>query len=94
MNVHPTPSNRLPTIEQARHSVLHEHDAHAAGLPEWVERSWRRCLARGQTPGQTVCFEPVSAEAMRRAVDGNRPLLQAPAPVIRSLARARAETRD
>ena len=93
MNVHPAPNNRLPAIEQARHSVLHEHDAHAAGLPEWVERSWRRCLARGQTPGQTVCFEPVSAEAMRRAVDGNRPLLQAAAPVIRSLARAMADTR-
>jgi transcriptional regulator of acetoin/glycerol metabolism len=93
MNTHAVHTDRLPAIEQARHSVLHEHDVQAAGLPEWVERSWRRCLARGQTPGQSVSFEPVSAEAMRRAVDGNRPLLQAAAPVIRSLARAMADTR-
>lgn len=93
MNTHAVHTDRLPAIEQARHSVLHEHDVQAAGLPEWVERSWRRCLARGQTPGQSVTFEPVSAEAMRRAVDGNRPLLQAAAPMIRSLARAMADTR-
>jgi transcriptional regulator of acetoin/glycerol metabolism len=93
MNTHAAHTDRLPAIEQARQHVLHAHDAHAAGLPEWVERSWRRCLARGQAPGQAVCFEPVSAEAARRAVDGNRPLLQAAAPVIRSLARAMADTR-
>lgn len=91
MNVITTP-DRQAAIEQARQRVLYGHDLQAV-LPDWVERSWRRCLARGQTPEQTVCFEPVSAQGMREALDNNRPLIQAAAPVIRSLARAMSDSR-
>jgi sigma-54 dependent transcriptional regulator, acetoin dehydrogenase operon transcriptional activator AcoR len=62
-------------------------------LQPWLERSWRRCLAWGHQPQQRVVFDPVSAGDMRRAQDASQPLLQAAAPVVRSLARAMADTR-
>jgi transcriptional regulator of acetoin/glycerol metabolism len=87
-------AHRLRQIEHARQSLLQEQAPAVAGyLPGWVERSWRRCLARGLQPRQRVVFEAVSATAMRQALDASQPLLQAAAPVIRSLARAMAQTR-
>lgn len=86
--------DRLWQIERARQSLLADQAPAVSGhIPDWVERSWRRCLARGQTPRQRVVFEAVSAAAMRRALESSQPLLQAAAPVIRSLGRAMANTR-
>ena len=88
------PEQRLALIERARLSVLEAHDG--APLP-WlspaIERSWRRCLAMGQDPLQRVDFEPVSAGAIRYALEASQPLIQAAAPVIRSLSRAMVHTR-
>ncbi len=85
---------RLWQIERARQSLLADQAPAVAGhIPAWVERSWRRCLARGLSPRQRVVFEAVPAAAIRRALESSQPLLQAAAPVIRSLARAMAHTR-
>ena len=85
---------RLALIEQARKAVL---EARAPATPPllapWVERSWRRCLAQGFQPQQHVAFDPVTASAMRLAIEANQPLLRAAAPVIQSLTRAMAHTR-
>ncbi|MGS5088072.1 helix-turn-helix domain-containing protein [Hydrogenophaga sp. A37] len=91
----PTPSDqRLALIKRARLSVLEARDsAPSPWLAPTIERSWRRCLAQGKDPRQRVSFEPVSAGAMQHALDASRPLVQAAAPVIRSLSRAMVHTR-
>jgi transcriptional regulator of acetoin/glycerol metabolism len=92
---HPTPPDqRLALIERARLSVLEARDSTPSPwLSPSIERSWRRCLAQGKDPRQRVSFEPVSAGAMQHALDASRPLVQAAAPVIRSLSRAMVHTR-
>jgi sigma-54 dependent transcriptional regulator, acetoin dehydrogenase operon transcriptional activator AcoR len=87
-------SDRLTQIDQARRAVFSDPaGAVQPGVPAWLERSWRRCLDMGMQPGQRVQFDPVSSAATRRAIEANQPLLQAAAPIIRSLARAMADTR-
>lgn len=88
------PEQRLPLIERARLSVLEARDsAPTPWLAAPIERSWRRCLAMGQDPHHRVAFEPVSACAVRQALEANRSLTQAAAPVIRSMSRAMVHTR-
>lgn len=87
-------ADRLALIEIARHAVL---DGGASGstpwLQPWIDRSWRRCLASGFRPDQSLAFQAVSAHDAHRALEASRPLLQAAAPVIQSLARAMADSR-
>jgi transcriptional regulator of acetoin/glycerol metabolism len=99
---HPTPPSpsqqrRLALIEQARQAVLESCSTATSPasppLAPWIERSWRRCLALGFEPRQRVAFEAVSASAVHHAIEASQPLLQAAAPVIRSLSRAMAHTR-
>lgn len=86
--------DRLDSIAQARRAVLAERAPSATPwVQPWIEQSWRRCLSRGQQPQQRVVFDAVSAADMHRAIEANQPLLHAAAPVIRSLARAMADTR-
>lgn len=86
--------DRLESIAQARRAVLAERAPSATPwVQPWIEQSWRRCLSRGQQPQQRVVFDAVSAADMHRAIETNQPLLHAAAPVIRSLARAMADTR-
>jgi transcriptional regulator of acetoin/glycerol metabolism len=88
------PSDRLARIERARRAVLHDGTPlQDGGLQPWIDRSWRRCLANGLRPDQPPTFQAVSAHNMQRALEASRPLLQAAAPVIQSLARAMADTR-
>jgi transcriptional regulator of acetoin/glycerol metabolism len=88
------PDQRLAQIERARQTVL---GARETGPAPWlapvIERSWRRCLAMGHEPQRRVVFEPVSAGDMRLALEASQPLIQAAAPVIRSLSRAMVHTR-
>ena len=90
---------RLRQIDLARSSLLHDGRG-AAGLGaasglagSWIERSWLRCLARGQRPEQPVGFELVPAQAARRSREANRTLVQTARPVLERLARAIADTR-
>lgn len=90
----PEPQDRLARIERARQTVMGQAPAGAApGVQPWIERSWRRCLDLGMHPRQRIQFDEVSAPAVKRAIEANQPLLRAAAPVIRSLARAMADTR-
>lgn len=86
---------RMMQIETARQRVLVE------GLPmPWfdgsaqlhdallIERSWRRCLERGQSPSNRVVFDMITAPAARRTIEENRTLIAAARPVIDRLARA------
>ncbi|MDO8904893.1 helix-turn-helix domain-containing protein [Hydrogenophaga sp.] len=89
-----TEGDRLARIERARRDILNDGAvASVDWLEPWIDRSWRRCLARGFQPSQRLAFDAVSAAEARRALEASRPLLQAAAPVIRSLARAMADTR-
>ncbi|MGZ5271436.1 MAG: helix-turn-helix domain-containing protein [Ramlibacter sp.] len=90
---------RMQQIEQARRAVLVDGASAMDVLPggaagrHWIERSWRRCLAQGLRPGERVQFQPVAAQAMRRAEDASHALLQAARPVMSRLARAIAGSR-
>lgn len=89
-----TQADRLALIESARRAVLGEGAVQATPwLEPWIDRSWRRCLAQGLRAQQALVFQAISAAASRRAIEASRPLLDAAAPVIRSLARALADTR-
>lgn len=90
---------RLRQIEQARRAVMVEgrvtNDALGDAWFEgnWIERSWRRCLASGQRPEQRLGFDMVAAQARQRVIDASRPLVQAARPVLDRLSRALASTR-
>lgn len=89
-----TPQDRLALIARARSAVMDSGaPAVVPWVQPWIQRSWRRCLEQGMSPGQTVMFEEVSSPMIRRAIEANQPLLRAASPVIRSLARAMADTR-
>ncbi len=96
--MHPAPhqpdQHRLAQIAQARLALRNNGVlATDAPLEPWLRRSWQRCLAQGQTPGQRVVFNHVSAHAVSQALEHSRALLAAAEPVIHSLARAMADTR-
>ncbi len=86
--------DRLALIEHARRAVMQ-----GGGSPQelavetWIERSWRRCLAGGQRPEQKLGFDMVAAQARRRVLEANQPLVHAARPVLDRLARALASTR-
>ncbi|QCB44867.1 helix-turn-helix domain-containing protein [Hydrogenophaga sp. PAMC20947] len=89
-----TEPQRLDAIEQARQSVLRARSDRAPpSLAAGIERSWRRCLAMGHEPDRPVTFNAVSEGSTRRALDASRLLLQAAAPVVRTLTRAMLHTR-
>lgn len=88
------PLDRLAMIESARRSVFGGGEsAPTARLEPLIDRSWRRCLASGFRPQQRLEFQAVSAQDTQLALEASRPLLQAAAPVIQSLARTMADTR-
>ena len=88
------PQNRLDSIELARHRVLDEGvQLDAPVVENWIERSWRRCLAFGLTPQQNVSFDMVSQAHIRRVQEENRPLIQAASGELDRLSRAIAGTR-
>jgi transcriptional regulator of acetoin/glycerol metabolism len=90
----PAPTPRLQQIARARQAVLREGVSAPALLPEdWIERSWRRCLAQGQRPEQEVAFELLAPQSRRRTEEANHSLVQAARPVLEQLGRAIASTR-
>jgi len=100
----PTAQNRLEHINLARQAMLNESTAQTLltvrsrahgdqGINPWIERSWQRCLAQGQRPGDHMAFNAVSAQAIRREVEASRPLVLAARPVLGQLAHAMAHTR-
>ncbi len=85
---------RLNRIAQARQLALQDAAPLPGGLVEpWIARSWQRCLAQGQRPGDRVSFEAVSSQAMRRAAEASRTLVQAARPILAQLGRTLADTR-
>jgi sigma-54 dependent transcriptional regulator, acetoin dehydrogenase operon transcriptional activator AcoR len=95
----PNAEQRLRQIEQARRAVMVEGQSATAALAqawfkgEWIERSWRRCLASGQRPEQRLGFDVIPVQARQRLIEANRPLVQVARPVLDRLARALASTR-
>ena len=81
-------------IASSRQAVLHDGKSMSrAGTQEWIERSWRRCLASGKTPEQKVSFDMIAPAAARRLLEANQTLLRCARPVLQSLSRAIASTR-
>lgn len=88
------PFDRLALIARARRAVLAGDDGGAPPpIEPWLERSWRRCIARGQRPEQRLAFDLIPAQARQRVAEENRPLVQAARPVLERLSRALASTR-
>ncbi|MDP1656489.1 MAG: helix-turn-helix domain-containing protein [Hylemonella sp.] len=88
------PASRLSRIAQARQLALHDTAPLPSGLVEpWIVRSWQRCMAQGQRPGERVAFESVSTQAMRQTSEANQTLVQAARPILKQLGRTLADTR-
>src|SRR4051812_41265843 len=85
---------RLLQIERARRAVMQEGASVGAapvhGWVEsaWIERSWRRCLQRGQRPGDRVGFDVIPAQQLRRVQEENHQLVGAARPALEQLGRA------
>lgn len=94
-----TNETRLQDIAHARRAVIAEGRSATDVLVDqwsergWIERSWRRCLAQGHRPEQRLAFDLLPEQAMRRAEEAGRELLQAARPVMSRLARAIAGSR-
>jgi transcriptional regulator of acetoin/glycerol metabolism len=87
-------TDRLALIDQARRRFLLAREAGPMpALAPWLQRSWQRCLERGLEPARPVEFQAVTPSGVRQVLEHNQPLLQAAAPVLRSLSRAMAHTR-
>ncbi len=85
---------RLQNIDLARRAVLHDGQPQAGSLSEpWIIRSWQRCLASGQRPDQSVVFDVIPAQALRRTEEANHTLLTAARPSLKKLGHAIADTR-
>ncbi|MES2687137.1 MAG: helix-turn-helix domain-containing protein [Pseudomonadota bacterium] len=90
----PSSEQRLQQIAQARQAVLHGGNSLPSGWTgSWIERSWQRCLAKGQRPEQQVGFDIVPPQALRRTEEANHVLVQAARPVLEKLGAAIASTR-
>lgn len=88
-----SPTHRLHQISTARESVIsNRHNDPQTLVDPLIERSWRRCLGLGHDPHQKVLLAAVSSHAARAAREQQQPLLDAAAPVIRSMTRAMQHT--
>lgn len=89
-----SPEQRLRQIDLARRAVIDEGRAAEPLLSApWIERSWRRCLARGQRPQQPVAFDTIAKQALRRTQEEHHALVSAAREVLEQLGRAIANTR-
>ena len=61
-------------------------------LAPWVDASWRRCVARGMSPGTPVSFDLVTATRMRAVRERAQRLTAAAEPVIAGLRRTMQST--
>jgi transcriptional regulator of acetoin/glycerol metabolism len=91
--------SRLRQIAQARRAVMEEGRSATDALVHgwfdnaWIARSWRRCLEDGQRPHDSVGFDLLPAEQLRRVKEANHQLVAAARPVLEQLGRAIASTR-
>ncbi len=85
-------TSREELITLARQAVLSGGPL-SGDVPNWIQSSWLRCMARGLSPQQRVGFDVISSAQMRRSREGNRLLAQAALPTLHTLAQTIAPTR-
>ena len=85
-------SDRLNSIERARHAVMVEGSQATPWVQGWISDSWRRCIAQGLKPDDALSFNPVSTSHIKQALDQNRDLIQSAKPELERLGRAIAGT--
>jgi transcriptional regulator of acetoin/glycerol metabolism len=88
----PTADLRLRSIARARTALL-DGGPRLSDEQNWITRSWQRCLSAGQQPHQSVSFDVIPAQALRRIEEANHTLLLAARPALAKLGRAIANTR-
>lgn len=73
-------------LAAARRAVLDEGaTADLSALPDWLARSWRRCLGSGLSMTGVPDFEPISDPLRRSIVEKNYPLIDAAHAELESL---------
>ena len=88
----PTTELRLSSIARSRTALL-DGGPRLSDEQNWITRSWQRCLSAGQQPHQSVSFDVIPAQALRRIEEANHTLLSAARPALAKLGRAIASTR-
>ena len=96
----PDLTHRHTQVALAR-SQLFDHDADSdlvpkgmpQGLPQWLWRSWQRCLQAGRHPRDSVEFEAINRHAVRQSQQQSAMLIEAARPVMTQLVAAVASLR-
>lgn len=66
------------SLAAVRRAVLDEGpSADLSSLPDWLARSWRRCLSAGLSMGGVPDFEPISEPVRLGIIEKNYPLIDA-----------------
>jgi transcriptional regulator of acetoin/glycerol metabolism len=86
----PNAGERHVLVAQARAQLFQPFPGHDTvpapqGVADWLWRSWQRCMASGQRPGDKVEFEAVGPHALRHAQERHHALIQAARPVMAQL---------
>jgi sigma-54 dependent transcriptional regulator, acetoin dehydrogenase operon transcriptional activator AcoR len=80
-------TDRHVAVQRARRNLLDQGPQ--AALPEiepWIGQSWRRCIAQGKQPSQSIVFAPNPMASQKRFVDEHHALIEAAKPSLQNLA--------
>jgi transcriptional regulator of acetoin/glycerol metabolism len=89
-----SPIDNTPTILQARSEFLTNGNVQQGAIAEAIERSWRRCLAKGVNANSPSSLEVVTAQELAIKREQNRQLLTLARPEMETLNEQIAHTRN
>lgn len=89
-----SPIDNTPTILQARSEFLTNGNVQQGTIAEAIERSWRRCLAKGVNTNSPSSLEVVTAQELAIKREQNRQLLTLAQPEMETLNEQIAHTRN
>jgi len=89
-----SPIDNTPTILQARSEFLTNGNVQQGSIAEAIERSWRRCLAKGVNANSPSSLEVVTAQELAIKREQNRQLLTLAQPEMETLNEQIAHTRN
>lgn len=81
-----TSSDRYVAVQRARRSLLDlGPDAALTGVEPWIAQSWKRCVASGKQPEQSIVFAPNALISQKRVTEQYQSLIAAAKPSLQSL---------
>jgi sigma-54 dependent transcriptional regulator, acetoin dehydrogenase operon transcriptional activator AcoR len=79
-------SDRHIAVQRARRHLLDSGPvASLTGVEPWIAESWKRCLASGKQPEQSIVFAPNALISQKRVIDQHQALIAAAKPILQNL---------